>query len=185
MAKILFISETYIKDNTPLTNNIDVEQIVPHIAFSQDSEVQSMLGTTFYNELQDSYSAQTLTVKETELVGHIKIWLAWLSSANAIPLLNMQLRNKGVIKFKDDTLDQAEAIDGKYITSVLKQRADFYGNIVSNYLCNNSQYFPSYVTPASDANLIPNGTKVFRSPLIFENNHCNTCGNLNCICINV
>ena len=185
MANILFIGEQYLKDKTVLSNNISIDLITPNIEFSQDSDVQTLLGTDLYNSLQTSYSAQTLSSSETVLMGHIKIWLAYLSAANSVPFLAIQLRAKGAVKLNSENQIPAETIDVKYLRDILLKRADYYKEITQNYICQNRDLFPLYKD--SDTQLINPKIETFRSGIYFPDfllNDC-SCGNEyinNCQC---
>jgi hypothetical protein len=51
---LYFITETYLKVNTPITANVDVTDVTPYIATQAALRVQPILGTTFYNYLINS-----------------------------------------------------------------------------------------------------------------------------------
>jgi hypothetical protein len=44
---IYFITETYLKTNTPITANVDVTDVTPYIATQAQLRVMPILGTTF------------------------------------------------------------------------------------------------------------------------------------------
>ena len=67
-----FITETYLKTNTPITANVDVTDVTPYIATQAQLRVMPILGTTFYNYLLTKYNAQTLTNDEEALVAYIQ-----------------------------------------------------------------------------------------------------------------
>ncbi len=43
---IYFITETYLKTNTPITANVDVTDVTPYIATQAQLRVMPILGTT-------------------------------------------------------------------------------------------------------------------------------------------
>jgi len=55
---IYFITETYLKVNTPITANVDVTDVTPYIATQAQLRVMPILGTTYYNYLLGAYNAQ-------------------------------------------------------------------------------------------------------------------------------
>jgi len=57
---VLFISETFLKQNTQVSDNVDVKYIREAILWAQDSEIQTVLGTTLYNKIQADITAGTL-----------------------------------------------------------------------------------------------------------------------------
>ena len=44
MANVLFISETFLKQNTQVSDNVDVKYIRESILWAQDTEIQPVLG---------------------------------------------------------------------------------------------------------------------------------------------
>lgn len=148
MATTLFISEEYIKTKTPITNNIDVKFIIPQIEFAQDTYIQNILGSKFYDSLQIAYSAQTLDVNQTYLVGLIKPALAYRAAEQAIPFIHIQIRNSGTVKLNADNQTQQSTMEEmKYVRQILVERAEFYEKQITNYLINNPILFADYIIP--------------------------------------
>ena len=93
---LYFITETYLKTNTPITANVDVTDVTPYIATQAQLRAQPILGTVFYKHLLDAYNLQTLTNDEQTLVEFIQPVVAWRSAEDAIFGLTYQLKNKGL-----------------------------------------------------------------------------------------
>jgi hypothetical protein len=81
---LYFITETYLKTNTPITANVDVTDVTPYIATQAQLRVMPILGTVFYDDLLTKYNAQTLDPDEEILVAFIhpvyhvqRLHLAW------------------------------------------------------------------------------------------------------------
>jgi|ERR1043165_4596735 hypothetical protein len=178
MALIYFIGEQYLKDKTVLSNNIDIELITPNIEYSQDSHIQPLLGSKFYNSLQLSYSAQTLNNYEVELVNLIKPALAYRSAEASLPFINLQIRNKGINKLNSENAVQADLADMKYLRDTLQSRSEFYEKRIQDYLCLNGNHFPDYTNP--DSPIAPNQSSVFDCDLYFKPSPCGDNSNCNC-----
>lgn len=170
MASVLFIGEQYLKDFTPVSNNLDIEQVRPHIEFSQDSYVQDILGTNLYNDLQTKYSTQTLNAFETSLLLLIKPALAYRSTEASIPFINTQIRNKGLNLMNSENAIQAEIDRMRYLREECRNRAEFYEERVVKYLCNNSTQFPLYNITNDD--ITPSGKIRYESDLYFSEGVC-------------
>ncbi|MBS1618071.1 MAG: hypothetical protein JST76_06110 [Bacteroidetes bacterium] len=196
MATTLFISEQYIKDKTPLGTNIDVKFILPQIEFAQDSYTQNILGSKFYKHLQASYSGQTLTTNEVELVGLIKPALAYRAAEATLPFIHIQIRNSGTVNLNaDNGTVQSSISDMKYLREVLKSRAEFYENQITDYLAFNADLFPDYTNPDAEG-IAPSLDTSTTCDLYFRNYGYNTnnlnnlgycrCGNISCngYCLN-
>ncbi len=44
-----FITESYLKTNTPITKNVDVTDVAPYIRPTAEMRLMPILGTYFYN----------------------------------------------------------------------------------------------------------------------------------------
>ena len=143
---VYFISETYIRENTVFNQNLDIKDIVQNIDPAQDMFIQPILGTTFYESLLNSYSAQTLTVDETTLVMHIKPALAYRAAEMALPFIQYQIKNKGPQSQFGDNSAQVDQTVLSYLRNELKNRAEFYETRLKNYLCQNSNLFSGYTS---------------------------------------
>ncbi len=170
MASILFVGETYIKNKTPLSNNIDIHLITDSIEFAQDSVIQDILGTNLYNDLQTKYSAQTLSTIETTLVELIKPALSYASAESAMPFIQTQIRAKGLNHLDSDNATQADISYMRYLRGELKSRSEFYQQRIIKFLCNNTSSFPLYTAENTD---IEASSKVpYDCDLFFNTNSC-------------
>ena len=144
-TNIDFISETYIRENTVLNQNLDIKDIVNNINVAQDMYIQPILGTNFYNELLTKYSNQTLTADETDLVLHIKPGLAYRASEMSLPFIQYQIKNKGPQTQSGDNSDSVDTGVLGYLRNELSNRAEFYEQRLVNYLCDNKDLFDGYI----------------------------------------
>lgn len=99
---IYFVTETYLKTNTPITKNVDVTDVMPYVATQARLKIAPILGKYFYDDILTKYNAQTLSADETTLVEYIQPVIAWYSAQDAAFGLSYQLKNKGVqVQFGD------------------------------------------------------------------------------------
>jgi len=70
---VLFISETYVKNNSVIDENVDVRLILPSIRDAQELRMHPILGTPFYNDLRDKIAAGTLNADEINLLDNLFI----------------------------------------------------------------------------------------------------------------
>ena len=150
MAATLFISEAYIKAFTPIGDLVEWKELKSSTELTQDSYIQDILGTNFYVYLQGKYAAQTLNANEIELVNRLKPALAYRVASEALPFINYQIKNKGVLTQSGDYSANADLDAMKYLKNELSNRAEFYAKRLSTYLCENSSLFPEYTTNNSD-----------------------------------
>ena len=62
---VLFISETYVKNNTVIDEKVDMRIILPSIADAQELRIHPILGSPLYDDLKDKITATTLTANAT------------------------------------------------------------------------------------------------------------------------
>ena len=146
---VYFITENYLKTNTPITRNCDINDITPWIRPTAETRLMPILGTYFYEYLLDGYNNQSLNNDEEELVGYIQHVVAWRTAEQAAFGLSYQLKNKGV-----------QAQFGDYSQNVSKDEVTFtmdhYGQIASQYernlidwLLENKDLFPEFTSTSN------------------------------------
>lgn len=177
------ISETYIKQNTPIGTNIDIELLESNIQYAQETYIQDILGTALYQDIQTKYKNQNLNSNEEVLMLYIKPVLAYRTGEVAIPFLQNQLRNKGIVNMNSENALQADIERMRYLRDELKGRSEFLSQRLITYLCNNSSLFPLYSSPEDD--MYPTNSSQYECDLWFEETSCNClkCGsNYDCGC---
>jgi hypothetical protein len=149
MVTTLFTSQSYIERYTPIGTLVSWDEIEPTVYLVQDNNTQDLLGTNFYNYLQIKYQAQTLNTAETELVNRIKPFQAHKVAEQCVPMINYQMKNKGLMTQNGDYSTSADLETVRYIKNEMKQRAEFFAQRVLNYLCENASDFPEYTSDNS------------------------------------
>jgi hypothetical protein len=157
---VLLISETKLKNFTNINKNVDMDVLKAEIQIAQDIDLQTTLGTKFYNHLlsQVSSTGNTFTPDEKILVDdYIQPFLIQTAYFNSIPQIMYRTMNRGIVQ---GTMESAESINietMKYLRSVQKQRADFYLTRLMDYLLigKGQNKFPDYVTQSTKDGMIP------------------------------
>lgn len=154
---IYFVTEAYIKSKTPITQNVDVNEITPFISTVSDMRIQPILGTYFYNDILTKYNNQTLSADETTLVGKIQPCIAWYAAADAVFALTYQLKNKGLQKQSGDyseSVTREEVGDG---IEFYQSKAAFYEQRLRVWLKANKDLFTNFTsTNNTDSDMKPN-----------------------------
>jgi hypothetical protein len=151
-----FITETYLKTNTPITANVDVTDVTPYIATQAALRIMPILGTTFYNYLLAEYNAQTLNPDEEILVTFIQPVIAWRSAEDAIFGLTYQLKNKGLQTQFGDYSASVSRGDVAFGMEHYAQKASFYEQRLIRYLIANKDLYPEFTDPTNrDTDLRP------------------------------
>lgn len=152
---IYFVTENFLKTNTPITANVDIVEVLPLIKAAADMWTRSTLGTYFYNDLLTKYNAQTLDANETILVGYMQPSIAWRTAADAIIELSYQLKNKGVQTQSGDFSNSPEYKAIMFMCNHYTKKAEFYENIMWEYLLKNKDLYPVFTNPLNrDSNCL-------------------------------
>jgi len=169
---LYFITETYLKVNTPITANVDVTDVTPYIATQAALRIQPILGTTFYNHMLTVYNAQTLNPNEILLVEFIQPVIAWRSAEDAVFGLTYQLKNKGLQTQSGDYSASVSRNEVAFGMEHYAQKASFFEQRLIRWLLTNRALFPIFISTTNlDTDLRP----------MFNNCSCITQYQLTCI----
>lgn len=163
---VLLISEIKLKNFTNINKNVDMDVLKAEIQIAQDIDLQTILGTLFYNHLlsQVSSTGNTFNAAETTLVNdYIQPYLIQQAYFQCIPQLMYRTMNRGIV---EGTMENAASVDietMKYLRSIQKQRADFYMTRLQDYLLigKGQNQFPQYVTQSSIDGMIPDRSQKY------------------------
>jgi hypothetical protein len=162
MANVLFISETFVKDNTLLHENIDFKFLRPVIILCQDIHLQPKIGTTLYNELKTQITASTLTTDNTTLLNdYIQPMLLYWVQAEAPAAISYKFLNKGLMQQSSENSSVASLDEINFISKKYKDKAEWYTERLVSYLLENSTLFPAYQSPESGLDVIQPDTRTY------------------------
>jgi len=153
---LYFITETYLKVNTPITANVDVTDVTPYIATQAALRIQPILGTTFYNYLLAQYNNTLLTPDEIDLVEFIQPVIAWRSAEDAVFGLTYQLKNKGLQTQSGDYSASVSRNEVAFGMEHYAQKASFFEQRLIRWLLVNRNLFPLFISTTNlDTDLRP------------------------------
>jgi hypothetical protein len=165
---IYFVTEQYLKQKTPITQNVSATDVMPFIEPSASSWMQSILGTYFFNDLLVKYNAQTLNGDETILVEKIKPAIAWRATVDCVLGLTYQLKNKGLQKQNGDNSESVDQTETTFVMRHYEQKAEFFEMITRKYLKLNKDLFPEFTSNLNkDSELAPQNDDNFNSDTMF------------------
>lgn len=147
MARGLFISETFVKENSEIDENVDMKLINPTIWYCQKQYIEPALGTVLYNDLiadvvAGSVSGDNLTLVDDYIADAL---LFWVRHEIQVPL-TYKFRNKSVGKNTDPNSQPVGFDEHKYLRDFYKNKAVMFTERLKDYLCENSELFPLYGT---------------------------------------
>lgn len=163
---VFFISETYLKDNTPANLNVDTKDVYAHVGTAQDVYIQDVIGSKLYDELKTAVAASTISSAQADLLDKIQPAQVWWSIYLALPWINYKVKNKSVQKSNSENGVAAELPEMKWLRDDLKNRAEYYSQRLKDFLFLNSQNYPSYTNP--DLPVLPQRGNQFDSGMFME-----------------
>lgn len=161
-----FVTEQNIMTFTPLNENVDAKEVLPHLEYAEMNFIRGILGKFLYDDLKEKYITQNLNQDEITLVGLIKEATAYRAVAEALPFLSMKIRNSGIVKLSGENYNAVTTSDLKYLQTNIRGRAEYFERRLTDYICQNQNLFPLY-TFSNDNNPNPNGSTGYKNGGIY------------------
>lgn len=156
MARVFLISEATLKKNSVINNNVDGMYILPAIEYAQDAGLQPLLGTKLYNKLMDLVESGEITgATDYKLLldEYTTPYLINKVTADIQIPLTYKLRNQGVVQNTSEYTYNPSIRDVQYVIQNYENKANFYGNRLSDYLKANRSKYPEYCSIDSCADM--------------------------------
>ncbi len=148
---VLFISETYVKNNSLIDENVDMRLVLPSIRDAQELRMHPILGTPFYNDLKDKITGGTLNADEINLLDNYvapSMLQSTLYECSASMLF--KYRNKSVSTKNSENSQPISYQDLQFLRDEWRNKAEERDQRLINYLCDNSTLFPKYNEASDD-----------------------------------
>ncbi len=160
MARGLFISENFVKENSEIDENVDMKLINPTIWYCQKLYIEPALGTALYNDLIADVVAGSVTGDNLTLVDDYiaDALLYWVKHEIQVPL-TYKFRNKSVSKNTDPNSQTVDFSEHKYLRDFYKPKAQEFTQRLKDYLCENSDLYPLYGTENGIDEISPTESK--------------------------
>lgn len=158
-----FVTTNYIKQNTPVLGYVNDDEIRPFIRVAQDVYIARVLGTTLYETLENNLINQTLTTDQVNLLRtYIQPALQYWVIYEYILWSNYKLTNKAVSKQNSDNSTPSELREVNYLKDSIRNWAEYYNQLTTNYLKDNPNLFPEYLAGGTGfSNKFPKGDNYF------------------------
>jgi hypothetical protein len=145
---VYFISTQYLRQNTPIEDNVDDDKIIPYIVQAQDTYLQQSIGETGYNALKSAVQNNTLTSDEqTFMRNYVQPLVAQYTFFLALPFITFKATNKSLSKESSEYSQPAELEELKYLRSNVKDVAEFYQRRMVKWLLDHPGTFTWYDSP--------------------------------------
>lgn len=151
---VLFISETTIKETTVLNENVDPKLIAPAIIESQDIHIQPILGSNLYTQISGmigdlSISSPSNSAFKALLDNYIQQALKYYVLAELVTPMTIKMNNKTVATRSSENAQPIAIEDMALVREEFKNKAEWYGQRLINYLRDNTNTFPKYLEAVS------------------------------------
>lgn len=145
-----FITTKYIKDNTPVLGYVNDDELRNFIRPAQDVYISRVLGTTLYETLENNILNNSLTSDQVNLLrSYIQPALQYWVIYEYILWSNYKLTNKAVSKQNSDNSSPSELGEVSHLKESIRNWAEYYNQLITNYLKDNPNLFPEYLAGGS------------------------------------
>lgn len=154
MPKVLLLSETYLNDNSVISENVDWKVIQPVIVMAQDIYLEPILGTKMFQDLMAKADADiTLAsdpVYKSLVSDHIVPTLHYYLMKELALILKFRYMNKGVMVKSSDNSQNGDTNDLKVIADSHRITAEQYAERLTKHLRYNPSLYPLYFTNVNE-----------------------------------
>lgn len=145
MAKALFITEQYVKNTTPINDNVDLKSLTNAILEAQEIHIIEAIGSGLYNDLAAKIVAGTLTGNDATLVNtYIRPTLKYWVLVEGIPMMLFKLTNKAVSTSTSANSSPVQETNIDYLVNRFKAKAELYQDRMIRYIQANPNLFPLF-----------------------------------------
>jgi hypothetical protein len=173
---VLFISEQKLKDNTPITDNVDSSELRFAIQQAQTIQIQETLGTNLYDKLQQLVDTGDINLAgnvryKALLDNYVQPTLIAFSYYLALDNFWVKFINIGLVQNRSE---QGQPVDLKtlqYLKTNANNQAEFQNNLMRRHLIFRSGWYPEYNNGnLNDGQLPPQVKSAFTSPITMPGN---------------
>lgn len=151
---VYFISTTYLREATPIEDNVDDDKLVPFIVQAQDTYLQQSIGETGYDALKEAIKNNTLTPQEQLFIrNYVQPLVAQYTFYYALPFIAFKATNKSLSKESSEYSQPVDLSELQYIRNNVKDVAEFYQRRMVKWLLEHPGVFTWYDNPNSKDNL--------------------------------
>ena len=151
-----FIDTVYIKENTPIQDNLDPKLIQMTLQEAQQITLRDTIGSDLYDEIYSQFPDTLSAANSTLLNEYIKPILKYAVLQDSLIPIAYKFRNNGVVKMDGNGLIAASLDELRTIEAGYAQKKDHYIERMNRYLCLNSTLYPKWTNPDAYAVDKPN-----------------------------
>jgi hypothetical protein len=171
MNKVLLISEDLLKTNTPISENVQSDELRFGIIQAQAIFLQESLGTNLFEEMLDLVDTNAIlspsnAVYKNLLDTYIQPMLITYAYYLVIDNFYVKFVSVGLTQNRSEQGDKIDHRTFQYLKSNAKQQAEFNDNLLRRHLIFRSGLYPEYNSGnLNDGQLPPIPATPFQSPI--------------------
>jgi len=151
-----FIDTTYIKENTPIQDNLDPKLIQMSLQDAQEITLRDTIGSDLYDEIYSQYPGSLSADNTTLLNDYIKPILKYAVLQDAVMPLTFKFMNKSIMKRDGENMTSINTDEMVKIEQRYGQKKDHYIERMNRYLCTYPEKYPKWQNPDAKAIDKPN-----------------------------
>jgi hypothetical protein len=161
MAFTYLISETFIKERTPLDANVDQKVIKPLIRDAQMLYIRRILGTDLYTKivadaLANAQSGTPIAEPyKTLLNTYVVNILMFRVMVDLVSYISIKERNNGLLRQGNEAGSSASLTEIQRIADNYKKKAEAWEYELNEWLCAKSDDLPEYTENDDDGDFAP------------------------------
>jgi hypothetical protein len=153
--KGLFISEDYIKQNTPINDNVDVKLLKLAILEAQECHLLESIGTGLYNDLNAKIVAGTIAGNDLILMkSYIRPMMKYWVMVEGLPMMLFKFTNKANSTSTSDNSSPIQYEDMNYNVKRFQAKAEVYTERMIKYIQANITSFPLFYNSGNSIDTI-------------------------------
>lgn len=151
-----FIDTAYIKENTPIQDNLDPKLIQMSLQEAQEVTLRDIIGSDFYNELYTQFPSSLSADNTTLLNDYIKPILKYSVLYEAVLPLTFKFMNKSIMKRDGENMTSISMEEMVKIEQRYAQKRDHFIDRMNKFLCLFPEKYPKWQNPDPYATDQPN-----------------------------
>lgn len=145
MRTVLLVSEEKLKSFSAIHENLQTDDLTPHINDAQNIHLQNQIGSTLLTHLKQQVIDGTLTADEKLLLeDYIAPMLIQWSFYLALPFIKYKIVDKGIVSGTSETSTATTLDELQYLRASVSDTAEYYSERLRKYLIHNTSLYPQY-----------------------------------------
>lgn len=146
MARVIFLSEATLKQESVLQDNVDMKVVTPTIFDVQNMYILPIMGTALYNDISAKIAANTLSADEKSLMDlYVIPTMIWYVRYELPMNINYKYFNTSVATQSAPNLTPLTDAEMFTLMDRTKNKAEWYGERLTKYLLSNPALYPLYL----------------------------------------